>query len=610
MKRKIAIVLGTLPHFFDLQQFSFLEEIYDLTLISSATICDCIAESLTDLHIPLLSLPNYEHSPSFLPGLEALLANFECVILNDRTGVCAYQVVKARAQFHFRLVLWVDNISPFPGDNSDELKVIRREIAKSSDAFLVQSDAARNALKIEGENADKIVCIAPQLSPKKLPDARARRLALEAIGLCDGDVVVSYFGSVTWASSLMDLVHAAKICKDADAHLQRRLRIVIFGEGDFIKNVQDRAIQLGIDNDIHYISPRKHAWLTVLTATSAMYYAPKETPEEHVFHPSLLVRTMLQKIPVITSRSPVIEEYLGKHRLDFCPSSILSLAQSLRKLTTAQPLIMDIVAKNRTKAEAFVAPEYALEKFQKLLEGVKPSELVKNIDSQIAEAENLLLSKQYLESVHRIEKIFHYQDLSRPQKATLYRLMGDSFTRLNALERAKLAYIKAIEIDEYLHQAFLGLGTVHMLAKTYEIAVIHFEKAVMIAPEDAMAALGLGLALQALGKYPEALQCLYKATILNPEDLTAIYSLIKLAYQLERYTEAEEVLRKYLMLHPQNHNLLFSLAGILLKQGKFAETVELSDRILDANPNDQRTLNLRKAAKNVGSKGGPQVSLP
>ena len=146
MKRKIAIVFGTQPHFFDLQQFAILEESYDLTLISSSAICESISASLDHSKMQVLSLPNYEQSPSFLPGLENVIKGFETVIVNDRTGVCAYQLVKAKASYHFRLVVWVENIIPYPGENSEELRVIRKEICKVADAFLVQSDAVQRAV--------------------------------------------------------------------------------------------------------------------------------------------------------------------------------------------------------------------------------------------------------------------------------------------------------------------------------------------------------------------------------------------------------------------------------------------------------------------------------
>ena len=92
---KIALVFGCHPSVFDIEQFLPLSETYELSVITSSLIGESVAPHLKDSRTALLTLPYYESSPTFLPGLENILKGFDLVIVKDRTNLCSYQVIKA-----------------------------------------------------------------------------------------------------------------------------------------------------------------------------------------------------------------------------------------------------------------------------------------------------------------------------------------------------------------------------------------------------------------------------------------------------------------------------------------------------------------------------------
>ena len=58
---------------------------------------------------------------------------------------------------------------------------------------------------------------------------------------------------------------------------------------------------------------------------------------------------MTHRIPVISSRNPISEHLLGKHRFDFCIGSPLSLSKAMLMLNEKPALVEDIINKNFAK---------------------------------------------------------------------------------------------------------------------------------------------------------------------------------------------------------------------------------------------------------------------
>ena len=161
----------------------------------------------------------------------------------------------------------------------------------------------------------------------------------------------------------------------------------------------------------------------------------------------------------------------------------------------------------------------------------------------------------------------------------------------------KNSYIAAAELDPYSSKVYIGLGTIGLMKNSFDIAVLHFQKAISLAPDDEMANLGLGLAFQGMQERSEAMRWISKSLEINVENTAALFSLVKLANETEEFLDAERMLVRYLDKHPNDFDFIYTLGGVIFKQGRYQETIELMKRIIEIDPRDQKAATLMKQAE-------------
>jgi glycosyltransferase involved in cell wall biosynthesis/Tfp pilus assembly protein PilF len=609
-KQKLALVFGNVPTVDEIDQYRLLTGKFDITVMTSESICGYLSQTtwFNDLHV--VALPDYDANPTYLPGLENALAGYDIVVVKERLGLYAYQAVKAKWRSRFRLVVQVDNLVPFPGEDVGQMRTIRREITNGADAFIVQTDAARQVLLLEGVEEARIFSFIPWVDTHTKRSPKLRAKSLETLGMKEGDFVVAHMGQLEWEEGLFELVHAAKRAIALDKSLARRLRLVFCGIGSFANELRDRLVQLGIDGRAVHVAPSRDAFATVIQAADAIFFSVSAGRDRMEGDPYRLLTAMANGLPVIASRSPVVEEFIGKHRIDFCSGSIEGLADALIKATDAGALTNNIIKKNLSQVENQYTESKARATMIAAFNAIGSVAVTPNdasIDQQVREVELKVSTKQYLAAIDLIEPMIRAGNLPPHHEANLYRLIGDSFAKLGDLDQGKNAYLKSVEVDPFMARAHIGLGTVALLRSSWDISVLHFQKAVSLAPEDEMANLGLGLAFHGMEETREANKWVAKACEINPENTAAIFTLVKIAYEREEWVDAETALRRYIERHPADHNMLYTLAGLLLQAGRKDEAGDIAQRILTADPTDSRTQQLlkqiRRGAATANSSG-------
>ncbi len=599
-KKKLALVYGTLPTVEEIDQFLLLNGEYDITVITSESICGYLTQTSRFDNLACIALPDHNENPTYLPGLEKALTGFDVVVVKERLGMYAYQVVKAKWRNRFRLVCWVDNLTSFPGEDITHMRTIRDEVSNAADAFLVQSDAVAAALRVEGIEASRLITFAPFVEGRATRTGKARAKAVAQLGLADTDFVIAHFGQIEWEESLFDLVHALKLLEQLDKSLAARTKLVFCGIGSFSTELRDRLVILGLDRHAVYVAPSRAAFETVMTAADCQFFAANPARDRLEGDPYRLVTAIANHVPVLTPRGPLVEEYLGKHRLDFCLGSVDSLAKAIKKAAFAPNLRQDVAIKS---AQAYknkkskVAAEMS-EVFAQIYKAT-PTVDFAALDHQVLQAESLVFSKQYLAAIDLIESIFRLKEIPVHHKANLLRLIGDCFTKLGDGDAGKTAYTQAIDLDPYAPKSYIGLGTVGLVKGSFESAVIHFQKAITLAPEDEMANLGLGLAFQGMGEIDEASRWVVKSLGVNPENTAAIFTLVQIANERNKFAEADQSLENYLTAHPHDHNMLFTLAAIRHRSGQDVSALNLVERIIAIDPYNERAQALQKQLAHV-----------
>jgi glycosyltransferase involved in cell wall biosynthesis/cytochrome c-type biogenesis protein CcmH/NrfG len=607
-KPKVALVVGTLPAIEEIDQFRLLEATYDITVVTSQSIGGYLTQNCFFQDLKVYTCADNEDNPTYLPGIEKALKGAEIVIVKERLGMYAFQVVKAKWRQRFRMILWVDNAAPFPGEDVSQLRTIRTEVTASADAFLVQSNAAKSALLIEGIPENKIHSFRPFVE-KRVDRSKANRAnALKQLNLVDSNIVIAYFGQIEYEENLLELLHAVSLLPKGS--VKERIRVVVCGIGSFSNEIRARAAALKIDQQCIYVAPSRLAYTAIVAAADALYWSPIACRDRLEAEPFRPMAAMVHGIPVLSARTPVGEELFGKHRLDFCSGAPESLAEAIAKITGTKAVTASVVKKNLD----IVAKHYSRQALTKQLAGifqqvlaVQPSVAINAIDNQVIEAEELVANKRYVEAIDAIEALFKQKDLPLHHRANLYRLIGDSFVKLGENDAGKSAYQQSIELDQTNAKSYIGLGTISLTKSNHDSAILSFQKAVALAPEDDMANLGLGMAFQGLGEQNEANRWAVRALNLNPTNLVAVFTLVQIAHARNQFAEVEAALARYLKALPDDTNIQYTYAAILMKVGKLEDSLRVAEAIVAKDAGDERATALIRqirASKDHQTKAG------
>jgi tetratricopeptide (TPR) repeat protein len=373
--------------------------------------------------------------------------------------------------------------------------------------------------------------------------------------------------------------------------LNRRLKIVICGVGSFHEELNQRAKQIGMEGRVIFVAPGRDAFDTVILASDALFCSVTSNRDRLEGDPYRLVTAMAYKIPVIASRSPIVEEYVGKHRIDFCPGSVESLANAIVKASEARALTNNIASKNASTFEQRFNAERVARRMADTLTQILGRDTRHDfnaIDRRVIEIEARIANQEFVDAVDLIEGLFSNGNVPVYHQANLYRLIGDCFVKLGDGTSGKAAYTKAVDLDPFSPKAQIGLGTVALTRRSYDGAVIHFQRAVSLAPNDEMGSLGLGLAFEGLNEIGEANKWVLSALRINPENTAAIFTLVKLAYARNSFDDARDALCNYIALNPQDLNMLYSLAGIEFRSGNAIQAEQIARQMIAIDPSDTR----------------------
>lgn len=601
VKPKLALVVGTVPTVEEIDQFRLLVDSYDLKVVTSESIAAFIAQNSRFQDLTCVALPDYDENPSYMPGLENCLKGFDIVIVKERLGLYAYQTLKAKVRSGFKMLLWIDNLLPFPANDLDQMRTIRNEVTRGADGFIVQSPAARLALQLEDVDNKLIFDMVPWVEKRVTRDRKTRAESLKVLGLPESQTVIGFIGPIEWEEGLAELAAALKVLVKKKPTLREKLKLIFCGIGSFATELREVFITMGVEDMAMYVAQNRAAVDSILTAADALFIGSVPSHDRVDGEPYRILQAMAHEIPVLATRSPMIEELCGKHRIDFNTGSLESLITAIGKIADAKALKADIVQKNLAEVNARFSPEKAQASMEKLFSQVLKSAVVTNqsVERLVAEAEGKVKDQQFLAAIDIIEAIFKMPDIPSHMRSNLYRLVGDSFAKLGDLDSAKTAYVQAADLDPYAAKVFIGLGTVALLRQSHDIAVLNFQKAVSLAPEDEMANLGLGLAFQGIREFKEASRWIRKSLEVKPDNTAAIFSLVQVAHESGNFDDAEKALRGYLRIHHDDRNMMFTLGGILFKQQKLSEVVALMDALLKTDASDKKAQDLLKQTRAI-----------
>ena len=595
-KKNLAVILTEACDWSFLRQLVSLSECVDVNVITNATTRSLMNLAFEELPITVYEIKDYKTEPSYLPGIESVLNGFDVVILTNMSALVSYQALRLRRSARFRLVVLAQNLKTTMWEHNKNARMIQKELAKVADEFWVFDDAVGSMLISEGTPKRKVVKIRPA---KRTDDSNLERSGATVKA---ERIYVGYFGRLDWDVAILDFINSIKLAKSKYPEVAKKLKFLISGQGGLSQFVANRCELLGLHADVLFADPFGFGANQAYELCDAIYYTPRESNLYLEESAPLLFNAMADGKVVLASRSPATDEYLGKHRLDFTRASMPSMAKALFKLCTAKQLTNDICKKNLMKLKQWEDRPNLSSQVQVVLNRsstIHETSQDLEIKELIQLAETRVSEREYFEAVNLIETLFANKNVSSIQKANLYRLMGDCFTQLADYDRALDCYGKSISLDEFTPKPYIGLGTIQILLERPELALIHFQKSVSLAPDNERANQGLGLTFQVLGQNREALKWMLIAQKLSPLNLSNIYSLVKICHELKEYELAEKVVKDFLRERPNNYDLKYTLAGILFKRLALRESLEVVQELLKLDPGCERTIKLKNSIEQM-----------
>jgi len=233
------------------------------------------------------------------------------------------------------------------------------------------------------------------------------------------------------------------------------------------------------------------------------------------------------------------------------------------------------------------------------------------------------------ENVEEAIRLFKLATESDTKYALAYAGLGEAYWRAYELtkkpELVELAMTeakKSFALDSSISFINVTLGIIYNGTGNYNLAIVHFNRALAQDPSDAAAFRGLANAYQSIGNISDAESTFKRAIKLKPDywagynDLGVFYykhsryedaitqfeEVIKLTpdnyrgynnlggifYMLERWSDAREMFERSLQIH-SSYNTYSNLGTLYYIEGNFEDAAKMYKQALKTNDNDYLT---------------------
>lgn len=202
-------------------------------------------------------------------------------------------------------------------------------------------------------------------------------------------------------------------------------------------------------------------------------------------------------------------------------------------------------------------------------------------EAQFTLAKYYLARQEYARSFDIFKKLTGNQELA--DKAFLY--LGIGTKEQKDTTNAVLYFEKAILVNPQNYEAAMQIALIKAHQKDSK-ALDYFDRALAINEYSDEAFYGKGLYLQQLGRYKDAFQHYEKARSINPGHVLATYNLAVLYNLFEEYAKAEEMCNRVIDLNEYYDNA-YALRGFTFeKRGNKKAALKDYSAALKINPSN------------------------
>lgn len=148
-----------------------------------------------------------------------------------------------------------------------------------------------------------------------------------------------------------------------------------------------------------------------------------------------------------------------------------------------------------------------------------------------------------------------------------YTLLGHELVLTEELEKALSMYRNAILRDSRHYNAWFGIGTIFSKQERYELAELHYRKALAINPKNSVIMVHIGAMQFFLRKSEQALRTLNAAIALDPNNPLCKFHRGSMYFSMGRYQEALNQLEELKQIVPKEAVVYYVMGKIYKKLG-------------------------------------------
>ncbi|RXN00282.1 Cell division cycle protein 27-like [Acipenser ruthenus] len=149
-----------------------------------------------------------------------------------------------------------------------------------------------------------------------------------------------------------------------------------------------------------------------------------------------------------------------------------------------------------------------------------------------------------------------------PGFAYSYTLLGHEFVLTEELEKALACFRNAIRVNSRHYNAWYGLGMIYYKQEKFNLAEIHFKKALDINPQSSVLLCHFGM------KSEHALETLNKAISIDPKNPLCKFHRASILFANEKYKAALQELEELKQIVPKESLVYFLIGKVYKKLGQ------------------------------------------
>lgn len=363
---RIAIVRGPSLNQWEMQNYQPLAKkhevlaigstkpLYDLSKIGLKTIrLRCLGQLLNYFPGGINFLYRRFGDPQYLLNLEKAICGFDIVhtaeIANGYSAQAAFAKKKGLVK---KIVVTVWENIPFLEEEKTKRKALSDLVLSSADFFLAVGETAKDALLTKGAEEKKIKVIPMGVDLNKFRPARKNFSSFPDLKIKPEEFVILSVGRLVWEKGFQDLLLAVKKIAADQKVAEKKIRLIIVGQGPEKKDLLALKKRLGLDQYVTFIPSVPYEKINEIYHLADVFVlASIPTTKWKEQFGMVLIEAMASGLPIVATECGEIPNVLSKTGLLIPPGSHQSLTQALKKVILDQRYRQILSQRSRQRAE-------------------------------------------------------------------------------------------------------------------------------------------------------------------------------------------------------------------------------------------------------------------